>query len=73
MSTSTRRNITAVERALAERAEKARDIRSGEAKAHAISARKRRVATTPPRNSRVTRIAAFIEPEAREAHEPEPM
>ena len=68
MTTGTR-NRNASDRALTERALKGRDIASGEATAHAVAARvrKHRKAMPPPANSVVTRSAAYIEPEFRDA------
>ena len=69
MNTSKTRDVPATDRALAERAEKGRDIRSGAAKARAVDARirKRPRAAPPPINAIVTRSSAYIEPEARDA------
>jgi hypothetical protein len=69
MSTPSTHGRTASDRALADRAQKGRDIESGATTAHAIGARsrKRRKAAAPPSNSIVTRSAAYIEPEARDA------
>jgi hypothetical protein len=67
MSTRTRENAAAAERALAERAQKGNAIETGMAKAQAVKARKRRKAAPPPSNSVVTRSSAYIEPEARDA------
>lgn len=61
------RRTTASDRAVAERAAKGRDIKSGAANIHAINARKRRAAVPPPTNAVVTRSSAYIEPEARDA------
>ncbi len=66
MTTTSTRNPASPERAVAERAQKGRDIKSGAAKAHAVGTRKRRSAP-PPENSIVTRSAAYIEPEMRDA------
>jgi len=67
MTTQITQSVAAAERALAERAKKGRDIESGAAHVHAVKARKRRKAATPPSNSIVTRSSAYIEPEARNA------
>jgi len=67
MTTQITRNAAAAERALAQRAHKGRDIESGMAKAQAVKASTRRKAAQPPSNSVVTRSAAYIEPEARDA------
>jgi hypothetical protein len=61
------RETPAADRAIAERAIKGRDIQSGLAERRAVSARKRRAAAPPPTNSVVTRSAAYIEPESRDA------
>ena len=58
---------TAAGRAEAERATKGRDIRSGATKTQAANSRKRPPATSPATTSVVTRSAAYIEPEARDA------
>lgn len=55
------------DRALAERAQKGQDIRSGKATAHAVRSRKPPKAKAPPANSVVTRSSAYVEPEARNA------
>jgi len=60
------RKTPAADRAIAERAIKGRDIQSGAAERRAVGARKRRAAA-PPTNSVVTRSAAYIEPESRDA------
>lgn len=68
MNGSTTRDSRSSVRAFAERASKARDIQTGAAKEHAISARARKQsAVPPPSSSIVTRSSAYIEPEAREA------
>ncbi len=59
MNSQIRQQVTAAERALAERARKGHDIESGEANAHAVKARKRKKV--------VTRSSADVEPEARDA------
>lgn len=66
MST-THRDVDASKRAVVERTIKGRDIKSGAAKTHALESRKRRGAAAPPSNSIVTRSAAYIEPETRDA------
>jgi hypothetical protein len=67
MTTHTRKSTPALDRALAEQARKGREIESGEARAHAVKARRRRKAEPPASHSIVTRSAAYIEPEARDA------
>jgi hypothetical protein len=62
MSAEKTGKVDAAERALAERAHKGGDIESGVARTHAVKARKRRKAAPPPRNSVVTRSAAYLEP-----------
>jgi len=69
MNTPGPRSTSASRRALADQAAKGRDIETGAAIAHAVSARttKRRRVASPPGNSVVTRSAAYIEPQARDA------
>lgn len=69
MNERNNRNTEGAGRALAERANKARDLESGAINVRAIRSRagKRSRITPPPSNSIVTRSSAYIEPEARDA------
>lgn len=67
MKTRDPQNGGAAGRALAERAQKGRDIQSGEATSHALNSRRPPRVKSPPSSSVVTRSSAYVEPEARNA------